>query len=414
MLISNDKVGKSNRYKFFLLYTSIILIFFRPINLYIGLEESNYIISTLLKSLLQLNYLSIILCWLILIMYKRLRFDVIVMIVFFSSSYFITYAIYPQNREFLSDLIFNLLYIVTAYAIIRSNLVSINDVSVWAIRVSVILGIWSMLIGLFYMNTISYMDLSDSLSIPCAFLFYSSFTKKNKFHLLLAICSLIFIVIFGSRGALLSIIILLLIIYKEYKLSIKKVIFTTTISTIFLINLFFYRNILNYLISLFEKVGISSRTLYKLLNLELFTSTSRNEITEYLIYILKDNWIKGIGMAGDRYYLRLAFKGNMATYAHNIFIEMTLNYGIILGGLLIIWLVYLMAKYYIFNKILSSNERFFISIFFTISFLQLLVSRSYLTEVNFFIFLALLINTKYKYNVELKNSSKGNTNNSSR
>ena len=390
------EVEKSKWYKFFFIYTTIIFIFFRLINLYIGLEGANIFLSSLMKSTIQFNYLSIFICWFVMFKYSRVKPDVIGLIVFFVISYIITYYAYPQNRIFLNMININLFYLVTAFAIIRSQLISNKDVSRWAIKFSAFASIWVMLIGTIYMEVISYMDLSNSLSVSAAFLLYSGFVRKKKINLILGYFSLAYITVFGARGAIFSLIILILIIFIERKLTIKKILITIVTSVLLTINIFFYRNILSYIIIYIERLGFNSRTLYKVLNLETFTSSSRNKIYIYLLDVIKNNWVKGVGLVGDRYYLPFAFEGNNATYAHNIFLEIALDYGIIIGGLIILWLLYTVAKYYIFNKNIIYDEKIFISVLFTVSFLQLMVSRSYLTEINLYIFLALVINEKVK------------------
>lgn len=394
MLKPDFKIKQQDLHNLFLVFTMMVLIFFRSFNYYIGIDGANSIITTLLKFIIRFNYASLFISWFIIVYKKKIKIDVIILLLFLLISYFSTYFFYPENRIFLSDITISFVYIITVYAIVRSGLISLDTISKWGIRISVVLTLWILLINSLHLNSVLYMDLSDALSVPTFFLIYSGFVKKKRMNATISIISLIHIMVLGARGALFSILFFVLMLYKSHKISIKKILISIPVSFLMFINFIMYKNIVTIAIDIVESIGLDSRTLYKLLNSEILISTSRGEIYIYLVDLVKQNWVKGVGLAGDRYYLPFMFEGTRASYAHNIFLEILLNYGVIVGGMIIAWFMYLVLKYYLLSSDMTYENKAILSIFFAASFIQLLVSRSYLTEINLFVFLALLMNQK--------------------
>lgn len=152
-------------------------------------------------------------------------------------------------------------------------------------------------------------------------------------------------------------------------------------------------------------LGIDSRTIEKLINGNLFKSNDRIMIYEYLISIILKKPVLGTGICGDRYFLPLRFTGTDATYAHNLFIEILVDYGLIIGSLLILLLLYIIIKF-LFKEIDISRKAFFY-VFFIIGFIQLMISRSWITEPNFFIFFSILLT--YSTNKRIQYVIKGNS-----
>lgn len=96
-------------------------------------------------------------------------------------------------------------------------------------------------------------------------------------------------------------------------------------------------------------------------------------------------------MAADRRILH----GNNS-YVHNIFIEVLVNFGVVMGGLINVFLLYFAFKP-IFIKDIKKSDM--IIIWISIGFAHLLVSSSYLIDFKFWIYLGLglkYLNTKKK------------------
>ena len=75
-------------------------------------------------------------------------------------------------------------------------------------------------------------------------------------------------------------------------------------------------------------------------------------------------------------------------YAHNIFIEILANFGIILGTILSLVLIILCIKALLIN---NRDVAEMLIIWFSIGFIPLIVSGSYITDIKFWIFMGLMM-----------------------
>jgi hypothetical protein len=84
-------------------------------------------------------------------------------------------------------------------------------------------------------------------------------------------------------------------------------------------------------------------------------------------------------------------------YAHNVFLELLLTFGMLIGMIIIIYLMYLFIWKLMFKQMDVKIKGFLLS-FFTVSFLQLMTSRTFLTETNLYILIFMLVNIAYNRN----------------
>ena len=144
----------------------------------------------------------------------------------------------------------------------------------------------------------------------------------------------------------------------------------------------------------------SSRVIDLIRSRELFSDTIRLNLWRNGLYEIFRSPFEVKGVLYDRYFYVTAFNGNNdlgftvrdelfnGLYAHNIFIEVLLQLGVILGGILIIFLLYIMIKSFFKTK---SFDRLFAILFIFIGFMQLLVSFSYLLSASFWAMVGVLI-----------------------
>lgn len=93
----------------------------------------------------------------------------------------------------------------------------------------------------------------------------------------------------------------------------------------------------------------------------------------------------GIGIGGDRYILNGA-------YSHNIFIEIIANFGIFIGGIIIILIFICIIKALLQKNSLNYS---IIAIWLCIGFVHFMVSNSYIVDMRFWIFLGVLLNIEW-------------------
>ena len=219
--------------------------------------------------------------------------------------------------------------------------------------------------------------------MSAAILVYSGF-QGNKLDLIGGFLVLLSIVIFGGRGALLSLIILIILLAFFLDRNKKKKMRYVMI-IIFVLPL-----LLSVLLSVVD--FSDSRTVQMLVSGDGSYDSSRSLIWEVLILELSKAPIAGLGMRGDTYILPNYFEdeSNVA-YAHNIFVELFCDFGIVVGGFIALLLLYLLIKGLVLNYKVNPKIKGFIFVFFCVSFIQLLSSRTYLMENNFYVLIFLVI-----------------------
>lgn len=150
------------------------------------------------------------------------------------------------------------------------------------------------------------------------------------------------------------------------------------------IGIIYINEILEYLYNLLLNFGIRSRSIQLFLRDDIYLS-GREKIYDDVINGILDKPIQGIGLAGDRQIIG-------GGYAHNIFIEILANFGVILGSFIILILICLIISS-LFTK---ENKRYnMIIIWISVGFVHLFVSGSYLIEFKFWILLG-LVSQNYK------------------
>lgn len=165
-----------------------------------------------------------------------------------------------------------------------------------------------------------------------------AFKEGKKRYLFLAGVSFVEILLGGSRGPLIGVAILLLIIYFRYKENFNKwmrILIFTLFACLVIIYLFFgIHVILNAIGTVLEQVlgETSSRTLSLLIEGEMqdiLNDSGRTRLYNMAIEMIKDGFW-GYGVYGDRYIIgRVYWVG----YCHNIFLELLIDFGWIIGGI---------------------------------------------------------------------------------
>lgn len=394
------------RFKIKNLYQSIIILFLliQVYSFSLSFVDNIYFLGTWQQLLIDkiyfirniLFFLSIFLV----ILYRKIKLDDVFLILFISSSYFIMYIFFPQNYIYFQVIQPMIKYLIMSYVVVRAKFLEFNELKkylIWSARLISIILIYVILKNKsFIILNSMYMEFANSFSICLGLTLYSCIIEKNIFDFFLSGTSIIFLFFYGSRGSLFTLLVLALyLIWIGIKRS--KLILLIICGLIVLIILGPF--ILDNLFVILKNVGIESRTLEKILSGSFFISNDRIKIYKYLFEIIKENFFLGTGICGDRFYLPLKFTGLDATYAHNLIIEILLDYGVPIGIVLLLFILTVIYRYFFGEK--NIKKRGLFSVFFVISFLQLMVSRSWLTEQNFFIFFALLL-TYSSSNIKLK------------
>lgn len=287
-----------------------------------------------------------------------------------------------NNRDYIINESFFLLFVSIPIFLSAASVRNIEILKDVLLKVSYIILIIGVILILYIITgkidfTSYNMALSYYLLLPTmVFIYQEKITCK-----FLSVLSLLIILLLGSRGPF----IFALFYYAVITLlSIKLNSFKSYLSIgfLFIISILIISVDAIDILSFVENVlGINSRTLSMLISGTIDSDSGRGDIAKIIIDNILNNNLWGHGIYGDRYFLN-------GTYAHNVFLEVWLDFGIILGTLVLLFLIVFITKTF-----LRSNDKKLFLLFFSLGFMPLLVSGSYLGRIEFSILIGFLIVT---------------------
>lgn len=214
----------------------------------------------------------------------------------------------------------------------------------------------------------------------------SLFKKFRPIKGIIVLIGFSFMLFMGNKGSVISYIIyaLVLIVYQTSSLKPKKRFFYIFLFISVIVLLFCTRLSdisLNALYQYAQSHGMSIRILSYLIgksNLSNFDS-GRISIQKILLVAIRQNPL-GYGLASD------VFLTGGENYAHNIIIELIVEFGVFGGGSIITLLIYRFIRAL---RISSDNWHMtkFLWLLFCVSFIKLLISGTYLSDTYFYMFL---------------------------
>jgi len=215
------------------------------------------------------------------------------------------------------------------------------------------------------------------------------FRDKKAIHLILAGISLVEILMGGSRGPLLGVMLMLVISYILYRKTLSKLFRVLILCVALLIMLLYlFLGMDAFLMGIgviFGKLGISSRTIEKLLSGSgALDGTGRDRLYGIAIEMIKKGFW-GYGAYGDRYVIGKVF---WVGYAHNIVLEMLIDFGWIFGTVICLKMLYDCIKMTFFCRSQAWRDAFIV---FMIPCTKLLLSGSFWFSEAFFACIAIRI-----------------------
>lgn len=219
--------------------------------------------------------------------------------------------------------------------------------------------------------------------VPAVNIFiYLAFTENKLLYKMFALAGTIEVLIWGNRGAVVSIAIFFvayLLLFANIKR--KLVVFVTAIVTFMGYSYFVATKGVLKLYDFLISKGFNPR------NLEMFLSSSldesgRDQIYETAYDVISNNLFFGVGISAS-----WMFDGPQG-YTHNLFLELLLQFGVILGGVLI---VFFLAKSIMVIFYRNSSWSKIYLIFFSTAMVKLMFSASYLTEWWFWVMMGMFV-----------------------
>ena len=371
---------KSNRSQNTLIWTIILILSFNVIVSFVNtltniLFGDGLIIDTLfLYSILILMIISSLS-----LVINKLKIDLLLIVFFVVMTYILTLSFFPKNLKWIftkwddfmnNPIYFNFLSIIT-YILLR-YISDYDRFLSYLTKTSIFIVILTLLNYFFLINqekVIEYMSISYDALLFVTLLLLVYLEKKNIFLGVIGFIGTLFILIIGARGAFISLVFTLSVYFLFNGSSLfKKILHMTFLIFTGLILFQNYNEILVIITDRLLEMKIDSRTLNALVEASFLEDSGRGEIQKKLLDNLQ---IFGSGIFGDR------FSG---FYAHNIFIEILYQWGLILGTIFIALILILLS--YNLSKPKSESYLLFIT-FLSAGFFKLFFSGSYLVEINF-------------------------------
>lgn len=247
-----------------------------------------------------------------------------------------------------------------------------------------------------------YMLLSYYI-LPWAGISYLLWSERKKsIYLFEAIFLCLVLLAFGARMPFLCVLFLISIDYfliRKGRNAKVVILFLFVLICFVLISVF--RNEINALIS---KAFPNSKTINKFLSGDLFEASQRTRIYKSLIHEISEKPLEIRGFYSERIFLGNKYvdtnelgiwiteENQYSVYAHNILIEMIFDFGLILGCVMLMWLlVHIIRGFRCAKRIRDSYYLRIMLYFFSIGFLPLMVSNSYLSYMSFWMFVGMLL-----------------------
>lgn len=201
---------------------------------------------------------------------------------------------------------------------------------------------------------------------------YYAVKKTNVLNVVGAAIGGLYLLMLGTRGAALLYLVfiaLLLIMGRSSKGAVARIVVVFGTVGGFIASPWYDTAIL-WMYQKAQQLGLSVRIFDKLLAGEAARSGGRDTIREILLSTIRENPFWGNGLCSDR-----VLAGN---YAHNIALELWVEFGVILGTAILIAVIIVLFRGYKATK--EEEEKGLILALIFASFLKLFLSGSYLDE----------------------------------
>ena len=301
--------------------------------------------------------------------------------------FYLNYIFFPKNQYYLAFIQSRFCFCVIPFFFV-GLFVDINSHERKLEFISILVVISEMLYVLY--KSIVGISLSDDgeeesmgkayLILPhLLFLSYMMFQKFKLWRVAMVLVSLILMLGFGNRGTVLLFLFFVFIYFffiHRFDNPLRGR-FLLCLSIVLLLVVFLE---FVYLVAPFlNSLGMSSRTIDFFIRGEYFISQGRGDIKQILYDNMFVSPIFGFGLCGDR---RLC--GGTGLYAHVIFLEFLISFGVVQGCLLFLVICLMIVFSFILTK--NVKKRTFLLILICCGFLKLFISSSFLIE-RFFWFL---------------------------
>ena len=316
---------------------------------------------------------------------SKLKPSLLFFYIFLSIYYVFSYWAFPENDTFLEERALS--YFVYSLPFFYVGYLSCDDDCLdWFYYASYISVISSVFYNLFYITASDYqgeaeiiesnMAAAYSLLPHLLMVVWRTLSKPSiasfVFNIPVFLLGFFLLITFGSRGPIICFLLFVFLYFFVFK-SFKRPVFTRIM--ILLVGLFVFKlfpSAMVFLLNTATDFGMGTRVINYLIEGGFISDSSGRDFIVNTIWPQLSIFPHGMGGAFPIVH----------TYSHNLAIDFWLDFGVILGTVLLLWIISMIILTYKRLKGLALNE--FFCILFVCGFVSLFLSKSYLSEPLFY------------------------------
>lgn len=179
------------------------------------------------------------------------------------------------------------------------------------------------------------MAFGNQMLLSCALIIFRYINEGGRKNLLMFFVTIAYIVIGGSRGSLIGVIVLFVYLCFSIKPQRKRVLFVLAALLVGIVFIFSWKYIFTFLYEFLYSKGINSRSLYMAISGIGFYDSGRSIYHERLLAAVNQSPVLGLGAFGGEKTVGLA---------HSLYLDILANFGYIVGTIFIAMLVLTICK----------------------------------------------------------------------
>ena len=329
---------------------------------------------------------------------KRVKVTDILFVWFFFFVVLVSYFVFPDTREFVEQqknilfLVFPLYYLMgVVFTTDKDTMETLGFLAKVIILVDILFAVYWTSSG----NELGTDAMARAYAIlpSVLFLIMCAFNRSKTWDWIWMIFASIYIFTCGTRGPIIVIAVYLLycLLVKRRNTMSKKILYTTFVAGfVIFYNSPAFEIAIQGLMDLFKQLGVSTRIFEHMLGDTMISDMSgREDIYAKIFQLISENPL-GYGVLGEYPFL--------GWNTHNLYLQFFMHYGIVFGGLMIFFSLFLVIKAFKNNPNVYARD--FVAMWFCITFARSFAGGSYLTYYfAFMLGLAVneLRNKKYLY-----------------
>jgi len=225
------------------------------------------------------------------------------------------------------------------------------------------------------------MDLAYKLLPHCCLVSYIAIQQKKITAIVTSIVGITYLTMLGTRGAVLIMFLFLGSVIVLFSKAKHKTLIAILIVTIVVLILYspLFLIIIDAMQNVSTKYGLSVRIFSKILSGQMNYDSGRSILQSSVVKAIWQNPLIGYGLYADRTLLGI--------YAHSLFLELLMQFGILFGILIFLGIILIPIRAYFFE---SENiiRAFLLVLYYSVVF-KLFISSSYLNEGMLFMLIGL-------------------------